>query len=284
MGSLGPVGLTDQRVVRGIGVATGGAGVAAVASGRVAAGRRGVATRGADTTVMAGELAVARSLAIARNRTAAGRPSAAGAQAGRRQSSCRSRTGCCRYRRYRRYRPWPGRLPPLASGEPCSTESTRCSASSSRSGDWAWARSCPGPVAAARRPVGLVDRRVVRRAGVAAGGAGVAAVAAGRVAAGRRGVATRGAGAVTADRDRDGVAVADLGVSGAGVAPGAPVAAALPPVAEGSPWVTEETLLCTCPTTGSGGVEAPAGAAATAMAALAARTAAMRFIVFLCSM
>ena len=66
--------------------------------------------------------------------------------------------------------------------------------------------------------------------------------------------------------------------------PEPPVAPALPPVAWGEPWAIEETLLCTCPTTGSGGVEAPAGAAATAMAALAARTAAMRFIVFLCSM
>src|SRR5213592_2399476 len=42
----GLVGLFDQRVVRGIGVAAFGTGVSAVASGRVAAGRRGVSTVG----------------------------------------------------------------------------------------------------------------------------------------------------------------------------------------------------------------------------------------------
>src|SRR6188474_3786257 len=49
-GARGLVGLLDHRVVLGLGVATIGIGVAAVTTGRIAAGRRGVSTLGVCIT------------------------------------------------------------------------------------------------------------------------------------------------------------------------------------------------------------------------------------------
>ena len=107
----------------------------------------------------------------------------------RRRSRCRSRSGCCRCRRRRPYRPWPGVAagrrgaalvngrvvglgwrPTVSSG--LGNRSPRDRSAPGRSTRWSASRPTPFPAA-----------------GVAAGGVGVAAVAAGRVAAGRRGVA-----------------------------------------------------------------------------------------------
>ena len=262
------VGLLDHRVVRCIGIATIGVGVAAVTSGCVAAGRRGVSTLGVSVVVVWLRPSGCRS-----RRTCS--PSAPGARTWRRR--CRCLSGCCRCWRLRRHRPWRRRRRRSLPGCP-DGRSTRCSASRNRPFEWLLQphSSCEEWLAIARL-VGLLDHRVVRCLGVAAIGIGVSAVTSGRVAAGRRGVSTVGVG-VTADRDGNRVAVADLRVAGVGVAAfatgGRSAAAGRARVALG-----DAAAVASAQRQGTGsGTVAAADAAPIAMATTAAITA-MRYLI-----
>jgi hypothetical protein len=192
------VGLLDHRVVRGVGVATAGVGVAAVAAVGVTARRRGVATLGVGVVVASAMVPTAAGVALTLLlglRFGVGVAVELLRVPGVGVSAVAAR----------RFGVAAGR------GRAALLHSRLVALRGARAG-LRMTLTAAAVRGTAGRFIDLLGDRVVGRFGITAGGVGVAAVAAVGVTARRRGVATIGVG-VTADRDGNRVAVPDLGVA-----------------------------------------------------------------------